>query len=165
MIRTATQKDIDSVLTIERLSFKIPWSLISFRKALQKIFLVEDKVAGYLIAECRQRNCYMATINRLAVHPEQRGAGIGTKLLDTGLKIMMNREIELVMLNVETSRKAAVRLYTEFGFRITYASFYNASIAFAMDSKASTFYTMELQMKQKNTFSPHLPLNENQKKT
>ena len=83
MIRTATRKDLDSVLNIERLSFGIPWSLSSFRKAFQEIFLVEDNVAGYLIAECRQRNCYMATIKRLAVHPEQRGSGIGKKLLDT----------------------------------------------------------------------------------
>ncbi|NQT69000.1 MAG: GNAT family N-acetyltransferase [Desulfobacteraceae bacterium] len=163
MIRTATQKDLDSVLDIERLSFGIPWSLNSFRKAFQEIFLVEDNVAGYLIAECRQRNCYMATIKRLAVHPEQRGSGIGRELLDTGLAILMDRKIELVMLNVETSREAAVGLYTKFGFRVTCSSFRHASIAFAMDSKASIFYTMELQMNQKNTFSPHLSLNDNLK--
>jgi hypothetical protein len=38
---------LDSVLKIERLSFEIPWSLISFRKALQKTFLVEDNVRYY----------------------------------------------------------------------------------------------------------------------
>ncbi|PLX48245.1 MAG: hypothetical protein C0611_10755 [Desulfobacteraceae bacterium] len=36
-------------------------------------------------------------------------------------------------------------------------------LSFAMDSKAFTFYTMELQMNQRNTFSLHLPLNENPK--
>lgn len=164
MIRTATELDLDSVLKIEGLSFEIPWSLMSFRKALQEIFLVEDEVAGYLIAECCHRSCYMATIKKLAVHPEQRRTGIGKDLLDMGLTILMDRGVELVMLNVEFSRKPAIRLYTKFGFRITYSSFCNASILFAMDSKAATFYTMELQMNKRNTLAPHSPLNENPKR-
>jgi ribosomal-protein-alanine N-acetyltransferase len=163
MIRTATEQDIDRVLKIETLSFEIPWSLNSFRKALRKIFLVEDEVAGFLIAECCRRNCRMATIKRLAVHPEQRRRGIGTTLLDTGLAILMNRGIELVMLNVDATRNPAVRLYSKYGFRVTYSSFHHASILFAMDSQASTFFTMELQMNKKNTFAPHSPLNENPK--
>jgi ribosomal-protein-alanine N-acetyltransferase len=163
MIRTATEQDLDSVLKIERLSFGIPWSLRFFRKALQEIFLVENEVAGYLIAKCCQRSCYMATIERLAVHPEQRRNGIGRALLDTVLTILMERGVELVMLNVEFSRRQAIRLYTKFGFRITYSSFSNSAILFAMDSKASTFYTMELQMNKRNTFAPHSPLNENPK--
>jgi hypothetical protein len=32
-----------------------------------------------------------------------------------------------------------------------------------MDFKASTFYTIEPKMSQRNTFSPHLPLKENPK--
>lgn len=163
MIRTATQKDLDRVLKIESLSFSIPWSLNSFRKKLDEIFLVEDKVAGFLIAECCQRNCYMATIERLAVHPEQRRTGIGNALLDSGLEILTDRGIELVMLNVESSRRPAIRLYTKFGFRITHSSFCHASILFAMDSRASIFFTMKLQMNKKNTFALHSPLNENPK--
>lgn len=163
MIRTATEQDLDSVLKIERLSFEIPWSLTSYRKALQEIFLVGDEVAGFLVAECCRQNRYMATIKKLAVHPEQRRTGIGKALLDTGLAILMDRGIELVMLNVESSRNPAICLYTKFGFRITYSSFCYAAISFAMDSKASTFFTMELQMNKKNTFAPHLPLNENPK--
>ncbi len=163
MIRTATEQDIDSVLKIEKLSFGIPWSLNSFRKKLEEIFLVEDEVAGYLIAEYRQCNCYMATIKKLAVHPEQRRIGIGKDLLDMGLTILMDRGVELVMLNVESSRRPAILLYTKFGFRITYSSFCHAATLFAMDSKAPTFFTMELQMNKKNTFAPHLPLSEDPK--
>jgi [ribosomal protein S18]-alanine N-acetyltransferase len=163
MIRTATEQDLDSVLKIERLSFGIPWSIASFRRALQEIFLVENEVVGYLIAECCRRNCYTATIEKLAVHPEHRRTGIGKELLETGLTILMDRGIELVMLNVESSRNPAVRLYTKYGFRVTYSSFHHASILFAMDSKASTFFTMKLQMRKKNTFAPHPPLNENPK--
>ncbi|MCW9066795.1 MAG: GNAT family N-acetyltransferase [Ignavibacteriaceae bacterium] len=163
MIRTATEQDLDSVLKIERLSFGIPWNLRSFRKALQEIFLVENEVAGYLIAKCCQRSCHIATIERLAVHPEQRRTGIGKALIDMGLTILMDRGVELVMLNVEFSRRAAIRLYTKFGFRITYSSFCHASILFSMDTRAYTFYTMELQMNKRNTFTPHSPLNENPK--
>jgi [ribosomal protein S18]-alanine N-acetyltransferase len=163
VIRTAIEHDLDSVLKIERLSFEIPWSPTSFRKALQKIFLVENEVAGFLIAECCQKNCYTATIKKIAVHPEQRRTGIGKALLDMGLTILTNRGAKLVMLNVESSRNPAICLYTKYGFRITYSSFCHASILFAMDSKASTFYTMELQMNKRNTVAPHSPLSENPK--
>jgi [ribosomal protein S18]-alanine N-acetyltransferase len=163
VIRTAIEHDLDSLLKIERLSFEIPWSPTSFRKALQKIFLVENEVAGFLIAECCQKNCYTATIKKLAVHPEQRRTGIGKALLDMGLTILMDRGAKLVMLNVESSRNPAIRLYTKYGFRITYSSFCHASILFAMDSKVSTFFTMELQVNKRNTFALHSPLNENPK--
>jgi ribosomal-protein-alanine N-acetyltransferase len=163
MIRTATEQDLYSVLKIERLSFEVPWSLGSFRKALLEIFLVENEVAGFLVAECCHCRRNMATIKKLAVHPEQRRTGIGKDLLDMGLTILMDRGIELVMLNVESSRIPAIRLYTTFGFRITHSSFCNTAISFAMDFKASTFYTMELEINQKNTFSSHLPLDENPK--
>jgi ribosomal-protein-alanine N-acetyltransferase len=163
MIRNATEQDLDSILKIEKLSFGIPWSITSFRRALQEIFLVENEVAGYLIAECCRRNCYTATIEKLAVHPEHRRTGIGKELLETGLIILMDRGIELVMLNVESSRNPAVRLYTKYGFRVTYSSFHHASTLSAMDSEAATFFTMKLQMRKKNTFAPHPPLNENSK--
>lgn len=164
MIRTATERDLDSVLKIEKLSFSIPWSLTSFRKKLNEIFLVEDKVGGFLIAECYQRNFYMAAIKRLAVHPEQRRIGIGSALLDTALEILKHRGIQLVMLSVESSRRPAIRLYTKFNFRVTYSSFCHASILFAMDSRASAFFTMELQMKKKKISAPHSPLKENPKR-
>ena len=44
-----------------------------------------------------------------------------------------------------------------------YAGLQGASISFAMDSKASTFYTMRFQMEKKDTLTPYLPLNEDQK--
>ncbi len=162
MIRLATPEDLNRVLDIERLSFEIPWVLISFRKALKEIFLVEDKVAGYLIAECRQRSCYMATIKRLAVHPDQRRRGVGTELVGIGLAALLNRGIEYVMLNVDSSKIPAVMLYTKFGFSITDSSFHTASTAMAIDPNASIFLTMELEMPKSNRFTPHLPFDDNQ---
>ena len=153
---------MDSVLKIERLSFETPWGLISFRRALKETFLVKDDVAGYLIAECRQRSCYMATIRRLAVHPDRRRMGVGTELLGTGLVVLLNRGIELVMLNVESSRRPAIMLYSKFGFFITGSSFDSASASLAIDPKASTFLTMELEIRKRKRFMPHLPPGENQ---
>ena len=160
MIRLATQKDLDRVLNIERLSFETPWNLISFRRALKEIFLVEDKVAGYLIAECRQRSCYVATIRRLAVHPDRRRKGLGTQLLGTGLTVLLNRGIEYVVLNVESSRRPAVTLYKKYGFFITDSSFDNASRALAIDPSGPIFFTMEFEMRKRNRLTPHLPLDE-----
>ena len=163
MIRTASEQDLDSVLKIEKLSFQNRWSSISFRKALQEIFLVEDEVNGFLIADCRWKKSCVATIKRLAVHPENRRMGIGKALLEAGLAILMDQGVEKVMLNVESSSYPAFSLYTKYGFRVTYSSFRYASILYAMDPKVSTFFTMELQMNKKNTLALRSPLVENPK--
>ena len=163
MIRTASEQDIDSVLKIEKLSFQTQWSSRSFRKALQEIFLVENEVNGFLIADCRRQNGCVATIKRLAVHPEKRRMGIGKVLIEAGLTILMDQGVEKVMLNVESSSYPAFSLYTKYGFRVTYSSFRYASILYAMDPKVSTFFTMELQMNKKNTLALRSPLVENPK--
>ena len=163
MIRTASEQDIGSVLKIEKLSFQTQWSLRSFRKALQEIFLVEDKVAGFLIASCRRQKSCVATIKRLAVHPEKRRMGIGKELLEAGLATLMDQGVGKVMLNVESSSYPAFGLYAKYGFKVTYSSFRYASILYAMDPKVSTFFTMELQMNNKNALALRSPLVENPK--
>jgi ribosomal-protein-alanine N-acetyltransferase len=161
MIRTASEQDIDSVLEIEKLSFQTQWSLRSFRKALQEIFLVEDEVDAFLIADCRRQKSCLATIKRLAVHPEKRRMGIGKALLEAGLAILMGQGVEKVMLNVESSSYPAFELYAKYGFRVTYSSFRFASILYAVDPKVSNFFTMELQTNKKNTLALRSPLVEN----
>jgi ribosomal-protein-alanine N-acetyltransferase len=118
-VRFATEKDIEKVLEIERLSFRQPWDYHSFKLALNDIFLVfeDQEVSGFLIAVCCYRNI-RATIIKIAVHPERRRKGIATALLTEALGMVRTRGIIEVCLNVEIVRHPAVELYRKIGFQI-----------------------------------------------
>ena len=146
MIRPADSNDLTQVMEIERLSFEPPWRLSSFRNALRDIFLVENDVKGYVIAVYRPENNVMATVKKIAVHPEHRRRGIGKALFNTGLNCLRDIGVEAVILNVESSRIPAIHLYKRFGFSITDSSLQNASILISTDPEAVAFYTMELKI-------------------
>ena len=117
--RFATRNDIDKVLEIEGLSFLQPWDRHIFELALDDIFLVFDKqdILGYSIAVCCSKKI-RATIMKMGVHPDHRRKGIATALLKQLIKILKEKEILDVCLNVEIIRKPAIALYEKFGFKI-----------------------------------------------
>ena len=140
-VRFATEKDIEEVLEIERLSFSQPWDYHSLKIALDDIFLVFDEqdLLGFLIAVCCHRNI-RATVMKMAVHPEHRRKGIATALLNQVLEILKEKEIIDVCLNVEIIRKPAVILYQKFGFQITQT----IHMDYEDDLADDAFYVMQL---------------------
>ncbi len=60
-----------------------------------------------------------AHINRIAVHPDQQGHGIGTLLLRNALPTLWQYGAERVTLNTQTDNRYSQRLYRRFGFEPT----------------------------------------------
>jgi ribosomal-protein-alanine N-acetyltransferase len=118
-VRFATEKDLESVLEIERLSFPQPWDYAYLKDALDNLFLVyeEEDVLGYLIAVC----CYngiKAEIMKIAVNPTHRRRGIGKALIKTIIDILKEMQVKEVELDVKVLKKNAIKLYEKFGFRL-----------------------------------------------
>ncbi len=121
MIRYMTNKDVECVAEIERLSILNPWSSQSFLETLsyqQHIFLVyeeADTVKGYI-------GVYVAAdegeITGIAIHPEYRKQKIGTKLFHFALSEAENASIKKIYLEVRTSNQSAIAFYNELGFEI-----------------------------------------------
>ncbi|MCX7845216.1 MAG: ribosomal protein S18-alanine N-acetyltransferase [Dictyoglomaceae bacterium] len=120
-IRSMTEKDIDEVYEINRLSFSSPWSRESFEKEI-----LSNKIAYYFIAEKENRIVgYIgfwqifreAQITTIAVHPDFRGKGIGEALLDYVIELCRKNSIEEIVLEVRISNTIAQNLYFKKGFK------------------------------------------------
>lgn len=120
MVRDAKSKDLERVAEIERLAFPNPWTPYYLENALKDFFLVYDdgeRVQGYLAATIRDQD-QKAVILKVAVHPEARGRGIASSLVQGALDAFHQRGIKNVELDVKIISAGAVHLYEKFGFRI-----------------------------------------------
>ena len=141
-IRSATEKDFDQVMEIDRLSFSAPWIENFFKSALKDIFLVLEKereIVGYVIT-CVCHDLEKAVILRIAVHPDHRGKGAAGILIRTCLDMLIQKDIGVVELDVELISRGAIKLYEKLGFKIANV------IVFPSDftGNGETFYVMRL---------------------
>lgn len=120
IIRPLEDKYIEDVLTISLLSFPRTWSKDSFEKELDNKFarymiaVKDDIPVGYggmwiIIDE--------AHITNIAVHPEFRGSGIASMLLEALFEICKLEGVTAMTLEVRKSNIVAQNLYGKFGFQ------------------------------------------------
>jgi ribosomal-protein-alanine N-acetyltransferase len=142
-IRCATEKDLDQVMEVERLSFSAPWSYNFFQSALKEIFLVfeKKKIVGFLNA-CVCADLEKAVILKLAVHPDSRREGIAEKLIRRCLDILIEKQIGIVELDVEIIQRGAIKLYEKFGFKIANIIVFPSNTP----GDEETFYIMRLEL-------------------
>ena len=143
-IRSATEEDIERVIEIDRLSFSDPWCYNFYKCSLKDIFLVLEKggeICGFLVG-CVCGDLKKAVVIRVAVHPDHRGEGFGRSLMRRCLEIIVERDIEVVELDVELVSRAAIKLYEKFGFKIANI------LVFPSDypGDEETFYVMRLRL-------------------
>ena len=144
-LRFATEVDLQRVLEIEGLSFPIrnQWDRSDFQQALRDLFLVsgEKEISGFLIACCRE-NERRAVIMRIAVHPDYRGRGIATILIEEAIDKIREMGIREVELDVDIVKRGAIQLYEAVGFKIARGipMIDNNS----MDDENGSYYMMKL---------------------
>lgn len=121
-LRRAAATDLDAVVAIERASFTDPpWSRDSFLALVNSpraYFTVACEsptgvVVGYVVAWFVADE---AEIANLAVTPDRRGRGIGSRLLDAALTEARAAGAVVVHLEVRDSNAAARALYGSRGF-------------------------------------------------
>jgi len=120
-VRGMRLKDIDAVYEIEKASFSTPWSKDSFIREIRdnllaKYFVVvyNDKLVGYggmwlIIDE--------AHITNIAIHPDYRGKGLGSLLLEAMIDYARQSNIFKMTLEVRRSNTKAISLYKKHGFK------------------------------------------------
>nr|WP_167940978.1 ribosomal protein S18-alanine N-acetyltransferase [Desulfobaculum xiamenense] len=111
--------DIDALVELERECFSHPWGAEQFRLGLEnKVFHVFGlRRAGVIVAYC---SMYIivdeAEVLNIAVRPELRRQGLGSRLLRIVLQICRKMGIHNARLEVRVSNVAARNLYANFGF-------------------------------------------------
>ncbi|KKC30367.1 ribosomal protein S18-alanine N-acetyltransferase [Caldanaerobacter subterraneus] len=122
IIRPMTEDDIDEVMEIEKLSFTTPWSREAFVGEVTK-----NSCARYIVAEVDKKVVGYAGfwvvldeghITNIAVHPEYRGRGIGSRLMEGLIDLAKKNGITSMTLEVRESNLVAQNLYKKFGFKV-----------------------------------------------
>jgi ribosomal-protein-alanine N-acetyltransferase len=144
-VRQAEQADLLDVLRIERASFAQPWPFSAFERSLDApAFLVAERhneVIGYVVADTIPNHGRdIGHIKDLAIKFDERGNGLGTRLLRQALSAMAVEGAASVKLEVRTNNQGAKRLYRRFGFqaRRRVASYYS-------DGEDAVIMTLDLQ--------------------
>jgi ribosomal-protein-alanine N-acetyltransferase len=119
-IRRAEGADVSALTNIERRCFSDPWSEAGIRESIQSettIALVAENLEGelgYLMARLSGEE---GEILNLAVLPGHRRQGVGRRLLEQGLALLIGSGVREAYLEVRESNLAARDLYLGFGFR------------------------------------------------
>jgi len=118
MLRRCKKEDLDQVLQIERICFKHPYDYLTFLYFLMRepdgFYVAEEngRIIGYVISSVRGSK---GTIISIAVIPEFRRKGIGSKLMRESLNFLSKR-VNHVELQVKTNNIEAISFYKKLGF-------------------------------------------------
>lgn len=120
-VREAERSDLLAVFRIEQASFPQPWPFRAFERFLGTPgFLVavrDGTIVGYVVADSVPNHGQaIGHIKDFAVHPEHRGQGVGTTLLQQSLADMAMRGVHTIKLEVRENNDAAIGLYRQLGF-------------------------------------------------
>ena len=117
-----TEDDLDRVMELERAIFASPWrrsfflSDINRPQGLSVVAEDEGVVIGYAVAWGTQE----AHLANLAVCEDERGKGIGGRLLEEVIVFARRSKAESIYLEVRVSNTIARKFYADRGFVPTY---------------------------------------------
>lgn len=117
-VRDFAYADLPTVISIERRSFRSPWSVGMFALEMSKsdtigLSAVEgSRVIGYLVLSRFDRAWHLMNI---AVAPENRRRGIASLLIEDAFGRI--EEDDPVTLEVRPTNRSAIELYESLGFR------------------------------------------------
>ena len=76
------------------------------------------KLAGYVILLIRKKN-QIVRLYALAVHPDFRGKGLASKLLQKTIELSQQLNMKQISLEVRVDNVTAIKLYQQKGFQIS----------------------------------------------
>jgi [ribosomal protein S18]-alanine N-acetyltransferase len=119
-LRPMSRADLDAVLAIEVRAFMQPWSRPFFEKELAApqagctVAVEDDVLVGYSV---RWRIADEVHLLNVAVHPAQRGLGVGRRLVEAVVAEGRATGARVAYLEVRAGNVAARRLYRDLGFQ------------------------------------------------
>jgi [ribosomal protein S18]-alanine N-acetyltransferase len=128
LIEAMTEHDLLEVCQIEELSQLSTWGWDAYHKELESkqdtIMLVARvdsslygfELAGFIVARLIAGELH---VNNVAVRPEFRRNHIGSRLVETTLRVAQTHGASMAHLEVRAGNEVAQRLYVRCGFRAT----------------------------------------------
>jgi len=120
-VRPAQSGDFPALVALDGATFDPLWRNASqtFAHALENLpyFVVAElagQTVGYLFSN-RQEN--IGHLNRVAVHPDYQGLGIGARLLAEAIEFFRMEKVKVITLNTQKDNAVSQRLYRRLGFQ------------------------------------------------
>jgi len=117
----AKVSDIKRIIEIEELSYSDPWPREIFMvdylfNSSSEYFVakMQGKIVGFIGIWYEGKKLHIINV---AVHPDERGKGIGTNLLLFAINLAKELGYEAVYLEARKSNVSAQRLYRKLGFK------------------------------------------------
>ncbi|MBQ3773067.1 MAG: ribosomal protein S18-alanine N-acetyltransferase [Pseudobutyrivibrio sp.] len=117
--RFANQQDLNTIVEIENASMSSPWSLDSYKEALDSnhaFIMVADEAGVCVGFAVFYLTAPESELPDIVVSESYRGRGIGKLLLDASLRQLSLRGVDTVFLEVRVSNERARALYEKMGF-------------------------------------------------
>jgi [ribosomal protein S18]-alanine N-acetyltransferase len=120
VIRRMAAEDVPTVMQIERASYTMPWSEITFRGLLSRtdaelvVAVVDGVIAGYAVF---WMVVDQAELGNVAVDVAYRSRGLGAHLVETAAGRAASRGAREIFLEVRPSNSTARQLYERHDFR------------------------------------------------
>jgi len=127
-IRPMQVEDVAQVQEIDSISFSTPWPKESFFFELNKnptsiCRVIEIQQPGKAAVICGMLVLWLiideAHIGTIAIHPDYRRRGLGSRLMIDVLNELQEKEANLVFLEVRAQNHSAQELYYQLGFKQT----------------------------------------------
>lgn len=123
IIRRALPSDFHQIVKVELSSFERPYSpdliflLLHLHHNTFYVASASEEVVGYVVGAKRNDCC--GHVISIAVKPEWRRKGIGSKLMVTLLNAFKKKGLKKALLEVAVSNKVAMVFYRSIGFEVT----------------------------------------------
>ena len=117
--RFANQQDLNTIVEIENASMSSPWSLDSYKEALDSdhaFIMVADEAGVCVGFAVFYLTAPESELPDIVVSESYRGRGIGKLLLDASIRQLSLRGVDTVFLEVRVSNERARTLYEKMGF-------------------------------------------------
>lgn len=116
-----SKDNLESVWELEKVCFQDPWTIGMFESEIDNdisVFIVavdeeNEKVVAYAGVWL---TLDFGDITNIAVHPDYRREGLGSRLLSTIVDLCKERDIERVCLEVKETNLSAIEFYKKSGF-------------------------------------------------
>ncbi|MEC7596475.1 MAG: ribosomal protein S18-alanine N-acetyltransferase [Pseudomonadota bacterium] len=113
-------KEIDSVVSVEKDSSEYPWTKkqlsesIANSNNLNYILVLESKIIGYIIT---MPSIDSADILNIVIHKDFKRKGFGSSLIVEISKVLSQKKIKTIFIEVRKSNLSAISFYLSLGFK------------------------------------------------
>lgn len=112
------ETDLDAVLSIEEISYTIPWTRGIFADCLRVgypswVLLNDESTVGYVLFSVGADEAHLLNI---CITPSMRQHGLAKKMLNDMFVLLKEKGINFLFLEVRGSNSNAIKMYETLGF-------------------------------------------------